>query len=225
MERARRRLARYVAAGAVRLEPGMWRLAALEHPAFDARPYRRALDAMAREVQNRAAIYSDPLDRARVLVDYLGRELGYTGDIESYTSPDNVFLHRTIERKRGLPLTLCALYAAVARRAGLRTGLLPLPGHVMLRLYGRERNLIVDPFHGGEARTQEALREYLAEHGLQFRPVWFQRAPDDVLLRRQVANLRNSLVGIGRVDRARRLSAVLALFAPRAGEDGARDDE
>ena len=210
-----RDLARYLARPEPELEAGLWKLSALDRADFDARPYLRAPDAMARAVEERAQDFSDPLDRCKVLVHYLGEELGYAGDVDAYTSPDNVLLHRTIERKKGLPLTLCALYAAVARRVGLRTGLLPLPGHVMLRLFGRERNLIVDPFHGGEARTQDSLMEYLAQHGLEFQPVWFQSAPDQDLLKRQLLNLRNSMARVGRVARARRLSRLLPLFEKR----------
>ncbi len=214
-EAARRRLVRFAAGEHADFEAGMWCISALERPNFDARPYRRALDAMAREVQKRGSGYRDPLDRAKVLVDYLGLELGYGGDLESYTSPDNVYLHRAIERKKGLPLTLCGLYSFVAQRCGLKTGLVPLPGHVMLRLYGRRENLIVDPFHGGEARSQESLTKYLAEHGLRFKSVWFRSADGDSLVRRQISNLRNSLLSVGRMDRAGGLSCVLDQFDER----------
>lgn len=208
-EAARRRLLRYTSSDDFDFEAGLWRLCALERPDFDARPYRKALDAMAREVEKRSAGFADPLEMGKVLVDYLGLELGYAGDMESYTSPDNAYLHRTIERKKGLPLTLCAMYSLVAERCGLKTGLVPLPGHLMLRLYGRSQNLIVDPFHGGEARSQESLMKYLSEHGLQFKAVWFRDAKDTALLRRQIANLRNSLMTVGRMDRARRLTDVM----------------
>lgn len=212
-ELARRRLLSYAGRRQIDLETGMWLICGLERREFDARPYHKALDAMASEVGQRCASLQDrPLECGKVLVDYLGLELGYAGDLEAYSSPDNVYLHRTIESKRGLPLTLCALYASVAARVGLKTGIVPLPGHVMLRLYGRHTNLIVDPFHGGEARSQESLTQYLAEHGLQFNPLWFHSASPHTLLRRQVANLRNALVDVGRPTRARRLSAVLEIL-------------
>jgi regulator of sirC expression with transglutaminase-like and TPR domain len=212
-ELARRRLLSYAARREVDLETGMWLIGGLERRPFDARPYRKALDAMAREVEKRCSPTLDPLERGKVLVDYLGLELGYVGDLDAYRSPANVYLHRTIESKRGLPLTLCALYAGVARRLGLKTGIVPLPGHVMLRLYGRHSNLIVDPFHGGEARSQESLTQYLAEHGLQFDPLWFHSASAHLLLRRQVSNLRNALTDAGRMNRARKLTTVIENFA------------
>lgn len=200
-----RRLLRHVSRDVIDLEQALFLLSRLDRAHFDSRPYVRAIDAMGKEVRRRSTHCGDDLERGKILVEYLGTELGYRGDMDTYPQPENVFLHRTIERKVGLPLTLCALYSFVGRRAGIRTGLVPLPGHVMLRLYGSSKNLIVDPFHGGEARCQESLMAYLREHGLKFRPVWFQDACENRLLRRQIANLRNAYMAVSRHGRARRL--------------------
>ena len=180
------------------LESPFFLLGRLDRPDLDARPYVKALDAMAREVRRRTSHVEDDLRRARTLVNYLGDELGFRGDVRAYKQPHDVFLHRVIERRQGLPLSLCTLYTFVARRCGLHTGIVPLPGHVMLRLYGPYNNLIVDPFHGGEARTQKDLDEYLRQHGLKFNPVWMHDAGPRHLLRRQVANLASSLRSVGR---------------------------
>jgi len=208
-ERVVRRLVGFAARGELDLERGLFLLSRLAEPALDRRPYQRALDAMAAQVESRARNLTDELSRARMLVEYLGQELGYRGDVEAYSSPDNVHLQRVITMRRGLPLSLCALYSFVARRCSIHTGIVPLPGHVMLRLYGRHQNLIVDPFHGGEAKSQEDLVQYLKQHGLRFDPVWMHDASSRMLFRRQVANLRNAWRQLGRFESARRLDLLL----------------
>ena len=37
-------------------------------------------------------------------------EHGFSGDTDSYYHLDNCFVHTCISRRKGLPLTLCALY-------------------------------------------------------------------------------------------------------------------
>lgn len=212
---ALRRLHRFAAREVIDLEAGLCILSRLDHPDIDLSPCLETLDDMAAEVHARTAHLGDDLQRCRVLTEYLGQELGYHGDMEGYTHPDNVFLHRVIESKQGLPLTLCALYSFVATRCGLRTGLVPLPGHVVLRLYGDKRSLIVDPFHGGEIRSQKSLMSYLAQNGLRFRSVWFRDAPEDRVFNRQVMNLRNALLSLGRTGRARRLTPLIDQLAQR----------
>ena len=94
-----------------------------------------------------------------------------------------------LETRSGLPLSLCAVYLLVARRVGLRASILPLPGHVMLRLHGLRTSRIVDPFHGCRVRSQASLMSYLASHDLGFDPNWFRGASDRSLFLRQVNNL------------------------------------
>jgi regulator of sirC expression with transglutaminase-like and TPR domain len=208
-ERTRRRLMTYASRDELDLETGLLLLGSFDRPGLDARPYRAALDGLARVAGQRASHLRDDLQRGRSLVEFLGQELGYRGELDHYHRPDGVHLHRVIETRRGLPLTLCALYAAVARRLGLMTGIVPLPGHVMLRLYGAHQNLIVDPFHGGESRSQEELVEYLHDQGLRFNPVWMHDAGPRALLARQTANLQNAWRSVGHTGRARRLAPLL----------------
>ncbi len=190
-ERVRRRLIQYAGQDEVELEPALFLLSRLERPDLDARPYKKALDAFAKQVRERAA--GEPPDRRPdVLVQYLAQEIGFEGGERNYHHPDHIYLHRVIETRRGIPLTLAAIYVLVARRIGMRAGILPLPGHVLLRLYGDDGTRIVDPFHGGELRTRQECIDYLSRHGLQVRESWFRDASDRKLIQRQVMNLMHS---------------------------------
>lgn len=191
-ERAARRLVRFAAGGAADLERGLLLLSRFADPDFDARRTLAALDALGAEVQRRVEGRPPDARRALELAAYLGRELGYEGDVEDYHHPDNVVLHRVVERRRGLPLSLVALYLACARRAGIPAAAVALPGHVVLRLRGRDRHVLVDPFRRGDELSERDCLTYLAEHGLPFRAEWFADAPDAALFARQVRNLIES---------------------------------
>lgn len=187
-----RRLARHAVRKELDLERALWLLSRFDDPTLDVRPYMLALDAMAAEVLRRIEALPATHGRVLELAKYLGEELGYRGEQESYHAPENALLHRVLVEKRGLPLTLCAIYVLVARRAGLRAAIVPLPGHVMLRLYGGDKHVIVDPFHEGKVRSERELLKFLAEHGLTFQPTWFRDADERSMFARQVANLRNA---------------------------------
>jgi regulator of sirC expression with transglutaminase-like and TPR domain len=206
---ALRRLVRYACRESVDLERALLILGRHHTPRLDPRPYLRALDAMALEVSRRAHMKTRELDRALTLVDYLGEELELGGSVGEFHHPDNIHLHRAIERRAGMPLTLCAIYQSVARRSGLRVAILPLPGHVMLRLYGDGESLIVDPYHHGRTRSQRDCLEYLAEHGLAFEAEWFRGASDRSLFRRQVLNLTRSAQKRGLKEDVRELTKLL----------------
>jgi len=199
------------------LESAMWRLSRLENPHFDARGYRRALDAMGKAVRERFQAAPDGIAAPLALADYLGNELGYIGSEVDFDHPGNIYLHRAIERKRGMPLTLTVLYLLVARRAGIRAAAVPLPGHVLLRLEAGRRKLLIDPFHGGRLRTRGDCMRHLERHGLVPRPAWFADASDAQLFERAVRNLMQSMAVRGLQRRARWLAELATALARSQG--------
>jgi len=212
---ALRRFARYALRPKIDLERGLFLLARVHAPRLDPRPYQRALDAMAAQVAKRHPSESDEMIRALGLVEYLGKDLRFGGSRGEFHHPDNIDIHRAIERRAGIPLTLSAIWSFVARRAGIRAALLPLPGHVMLRLYAGSRSVIVDPYHDGRTRTEAECRSYLAKHGAGGSAAAFRDAPDAMLLRRQVANLARSAQLRQRTREARTLLTLVRALEPR----------
>lgn len=215
-----RRLVRYASRERIDLETGLFLLARLVEPALDPRPFQRVLDSLAAELLERTRTAPDELARVRAIANYLGRELGYGGSRGEYRHPDNIHLHRVIERKAGMPLSLSAIYLFVARRMGLRAALVPLPGHVMVRLYAGSQGLIFDPYHKGQRRTDQACRQYLEQHGVPLHALYLRDAGDRAMFRRQVANLSNSAKARGLRREHAELALVLQALDPRTGVAG-----
>ena len=205
-----RRVAGFALRPDIDLERGLFLLARLDRPEFDCRPYRKALDAMGAEVRARVAQAPDGSSAPLALTQYLGNELGFVGSEVDFNHPDNIHVHRALERKRGMPLTLVAIYLLVARRAGLKAAPIALPGRVLLRLYAGPRSLILDPFLGGRARTRQDCVNYLAKHGLVPRPQWFADASDAALFHRQILNLMGSHQARGLTREAVELQGIAA---------------
>jgi regulator of sirC expression with transglutaminase-like and TPR domain len=60
-------------------------------------------------------------------------ELGFRGDPREYHSPVNSLLHRVLERRRGIPITLSVVTLEVARRAGVPLEPIGMPAHFLVR--------------------------------------------------------------------------------------------
>ncbi|MDP6370165.1 MAG: transglutaminase family protein [Planctomycetota bacterium] len=225
---AARRLACTASRGAPPLESGLLRLERFIDPSLDARPYLKALDAMGEEVAKRAAAEPEGLRRPLALVDYLSGELSFSGfDPELTAAPGlaHVQLHRLLETKEGLPLTLCACYALVGRRAGFTVDILPLPGRAMVQLTAGDERVLIDPFDGGRPRTESDLVDYLAHHGLPYRRVWFRAAPDAVVLQHQIVNAVRCLRARGLNREAHLLRQALGALSRNSPGDRDQSDK
>ena len=82
-------------------------------------------------------------------------EEGFLGDRSRYYNPLNSYLPAVLESRRGIPITLALIYKAVAERVGLEVEGLNSPGHFLLRVRDSRGWLLIDPFHGGKALTED----------------------------------------------------------------------
>ena len=96
------------------------------------------LDAMAARVDG---------DTHLALRRVIAIEDGIGGNVDDYHDPANSFLHRVLETRRGIPISLSVLWIEIGRRAGIEMVGVGLPGHFVVYAGGQ----MVDPFHYGEA--------------------------------------------------------------------------
>lgn len=92
-----------------------------------------------------------------LLAHCLAQEQRLTGCREAYTHADSSYLNRVVETRRGIPISLSAIYIAVANLAGLTLHGVAAPGHFVTRYDGISGPLFVDAFDGGEILTLDQI--------------------------------------------------------------------
>jgi regulator of sirC expression with transglutaminase-like and TPR domain len=108
------------------------------------------LDALGAELtEDLGRIDRSPEAEAAACAELLGRRHGFAGDREKYDDPRNSMLDVVLERRRGLPILLSAVYVEVARRAEVPLVGVGLPGHFVVGHFGATPPLLLDPFGGG----------------------------------------------------------------------------
>lgn len=137
------------------------------------------------------------MEGANRLTEILHGRHGFTGDTQSYYDPQNSFLNRVMDRKRGLPILLSILYVSVARRCGLKAEGLALPGHFALRLRrSGERSVFLDPFHGGRiVKGRDVLIRELNLDPDSAAAGAFRSAGAKMVITRLLSNLKRSYAG------------------------------
>ncbi len=134
----------------------------LLQPGLDLAPYGRQLDLLAAQVARRLAPGRRGRPVAEALVTTLYTDLGYRGNQGHYYDPLNSFLHRVLERRTGLPITLGIVYLAVGRRLGLELVAMGLPGHFMVGYPAADGLWLLDAFHG-QVLAEEDVGAYLGK--------------------------------------------------------------
>ncbi|MCP5057765.1 MAG: hypothetical protein GY937_13730 [bacterium] len=90
-----------------------------QNPGTDPDLSRALLDGLAERAGSRLCSLRDPGGRVLTLVDFLHREERFHGNTEAYDDPGNSYLHQVLERRTGIPITLCIVTIEIGRRLGI----------------------------------------------------------------------------------------------------------
>lgn len=124
------------------------------------------LERMGREA--RAYVREGGEFPVEALNHYLFEEQGFAGNRDDYYDPRNSMLHRVLERRTGIPITLSVVYMEVGRRAGLRVEGVGMPGHFIVRASTTDgASTLVDPFNADTVEPEDCQERLDSIYGGQ----------------------------------------------------------
>ena len=214
---ARRRLQEMIAAGGDYLDLGLASIliGAEEEEGVDVDHALRALDDLAESAQV-ALEGSTELQRVACLIEHLFVHVGFRGNKEDYGDPKNSYLHQVLERKIGLPITLCILLIEVARRVGIELHGVGFPTHFLVGLTGQP-GLYIDAFNGGRILTVDECKALLHVNTggvLAFDRSYLHPTPTSGVLARVSRNLKTIYLRREAYDEALRAAQRIVMLSP-----------
>ncbi len=148
--------------------------------------------------------------------DVLFSKHGFRGDHETYYRPANSYLHRVLERRRGIPLSLSSLVLLLARRLGLPYRGVALPGHFLVSYPVRDRRIFVDVFNRGTPLNRDQCLEFIREAGIQNDESYLRPTTTRRIVERFLGNLVHAFRRNERFERARDVRRLLDAFRTSA---------
>ncbi len=180
------------------------------------------INALAEDIARAMEKTTSDRDRVITLLRVFFGTHGFTGDTLEYDAPENSFIHRVIDRKKGLPITLSVLFCEVARRLGVDAYGISFPGHFLVGLHFETENAlrdlrVIDPFHSGRLRDAKDLKAHLsrlAGRDVPLTPEHIAPASPRIVLERMLNNLRASYARRGSLESLCRVYSRLLLLRP-----------
>lgn len=159
------RLFEYAEDGAPELERGALLLSAVQTPSLDVDALVARLDGFAEDVRPRLEALEPGRELLETFLSYVHDELGFGGDTDDFYAFENNFLHLVVERRRGIPITLTAVYLLLGRRLGLDIEVVGAPYRALASYSAPEYSTYIDAFAGGELCTRRECLDFLRRHG------------------------------------------------------------
>jgi regulator of sirC expression with transglutaminase-like and TPR domain len=163
-------------------------------PHFDLAATQAQMDILASRLMRRLPPDVSTVQKLRMLNHFFYRELGFGANLNDFYDPDNSYLHRVLDTRRGIPISLAVLYMELAQQIGLRVAGIAFPGHFLMKLSVRSGDIVIDPLDGSslsretlEQRLAMAQPEHLADVPLS---AYLQTATPREILVRMLRNLK-----------------------------------
>jgi regulator of sirC expression with transglutaminase-like and TPR domain len=106
---------------------------------------------------------------------------------DTYHNPDNSYVHTLLTEKRGIPISLCAVYILVAERAGVSLHGVGMPAHFLV--YHPELDIFIDTFNKGAFLSRDDCKRFINGAGFTYHPSMLDRVSNVALLLRMIRNL------------------------------------
>jgi regulator of sirC expression with transglutaminase-like and TPR domain len=141
----------------------------LAYPTLDVSGLLSSIDTMGQEVARMLKKGGNMPPRPTQIIekinDFLFNVQKFKPNTDDYHNPLNSYLNIVIERKRGIPITLCILYMRVARSVNFKVYPVNFPGHFLIKhiLEDNSGEIIVDPFNGGRIMDDYSLKALIEQ--------------------------------------------------------------
>lgn len=167
------------------LEAGAFLIARTGDPHMETTPYRQRLDDMAAELQ---PLSSGPTRQVvHNMNEYLFHTLRFRGNTQQYYDPNNSFLHRVLDDRVGIPISLSVVYLLLGQRLRVPVAGVGLPGHFLVGL--RTEPVFIDCFHQGTLLTEKDCVRLLENYGVEFDRRYLEPCSHAHILARMLRNL------------------------------------
>ena len=170
---------------ALDLEAGAFLIARTGDPHLETSPYQQRLDEMAAELRPLSS--GTPRQVVRHMNEYLFQTLRFRGNTQQYYDPNNSYLHRVLDDRVGIPISLSVVYLLLGQRLGVPVAGIGLPGHFLVGL--RTESVFIDCFHQGTLLTDKDCARLLQNHGVDFDRRYLEPCSHAQILARMLRNL------------------------------------
>lgn len=136
-------------------------LAQDEYPELDVQQVLDEVDQLLVRLNRQIPADAEPLLKLRTINQFFFRDLGFAGNINNYSDPENSYIHVILRTRRAIPVTLAVVWMELAQGVGLAVRGVGFPGHFMVKVHLPEGLVVIDPLDG-LSLSREALAERLA---------------------------------------------------------------
>lgn len=157
-----------------------------------------------------------PIEKVKLLNNILFREFGLSGNTTNYHDPQNSFIHKVLESKKGNPITLSCIYTIVAQKLDIPIYGINLPKHFVAAYVDNEAENLplfyINIFNRGQIMKQEDIFSFLKQLNLPPSDDYILPCSNLAIVKRVLRNLMTAYENQGNTEKKDEINLLLQIL-------------
>ena len=157
-----------------------------------------------------------PIEKIKLLNNVLFQEFGLSGNASDYHAPQNSFINKVLETKRGNPISLACIYSLVAQRLDIPVYGVNLPKHFVLAYMKEDAPdevlFYINVFNRGQIMRESDLISFLHQLNLPASDEFIKPCDNLSIIKRVLRNLISAYNHIDNIEKRDDVQLLLDLI-------------
>lgn len=155
-----------------------------------------------------------PVEKIKLLNSVIFREFGLSGNTNNYHDPQNSFISKVLETKKGNPISLACIYSIVAQKLDIPIYGVNLPKHFIVA-YMEDDNtplLYINVFNRGQIMKHDDIYSFLTQLNLPAKDEYILPCSNIAIVKRVLRNLITAYENNSSNEKKEEISILLNLL-------------
>lgn len=213
------KLSQWVRDGAENLLEGIILVAKCQYPDLEEDKIHQFMERLKKDIWMEINHSQTALEKCRVINQVFFNIYGFSANTAHYQAPENNYINKVIESKKGNAVSLAAIYAIIAQELELPVYGVNLPEHFILcwvddseigRMMSSNKGpnifFYINPLNKGAIFSRREIDQFLIRSGIKPQAMYYEPTPNFSIIIRMLTNIISYYQKEGRQEKAEELS-------------------
>lgn len=187
-------------------------LSRYQYPTLDEQYVLNTLSELRRDCWFGLFYEMTPIEKVKLLNNIIFRDFGLSGNTSNYHDPQNSYIHRVLETKKGNPISLACIYSLIAQKLDIPIYGVNLPRHFVLAYMNEDESNVlfyINVFNRGQIMQRNDIESFLKQLNLPMAEEFTLPCSHLSIIKRVIRNL---ITSYGHLDKKRKKNEMKKLL-------------
>ncbi len=213
-------LQKWIESGAVDLMEGSLLVAQYQYHNLNQEKVYDFLKKIEQDIWIEINDYQTALEKTKIINHIFYNIYGFDGNKENYHAPQNSFIQKVIEQKKGTPLSLGILYMHIAQKLEIPIYGVNVPNHFVLVYKNNDFAeepfdkylFYINPFSNGSVFGRFELEDFIQQLQIPAQNAYFEACTNKDIVKRMIHNIVYAYELAGKSNMQNHFTKLLDLF-------------